>query len=87
MLLRIDAKRRITIPPNAGIKSGDTVELDILPDGRMLLVPMAIIPRHQLCAWSRKNRKAVADSLSDPRPSLVVETAKDAEQLEKRWTI
>jgi bifunctional DNA-binding transcriptional regulator/antitoxin component of YhaV-PrlF toxin-antitoxin module len=86
MLLQTDTRRRITIPPKSGIKPGDTVELEVLPDGRILLVPMATIPRHQLWAWTRKNRKAVADSLADPRPSIVVETSNDAESLEKRWT-
>ena len=85
MLIQTDARRRITIPPKAGVKPGDTLDLEILPDGRMLLVPVATIPRHQLWAWAPEARAAAAESLADQRPSTVVETAHAAEAIAGRW--
>jgi len=85
MLLHVDSRKRITIPKDANIKPGDAVELEILTDGRLVLVPVAIIPKHQLWAWTPENRKAVSDSLKDPRPSVVVETEEEAEALAGRW--
>ncbi len=85
MLLHVDSRKRITIPNDANLRPGDTVELEILPDGRLVLVPMATIPKHQLWAWTPENRKAVSDSLRDSRPSIVVESKEDAEALAKRW--
>ena len=85
MLIQTDARRRITIPPRAGVKPGDTLDLEILPDGRMLLVPVATIPKHQLWAWTPEARAAAAASLADPRPSAVVESEQVAEEIAGRW--
>ncbi|MHB8835320.1 MAG: AbrB/MazE/SpoVT family DNA-binding domain-containing protein [Candidatus Methylomirabilia bacterium] len=87
MLLKTDERRRITIPPEAGISPGETVDLEVLSDGRVLLVPMVTIPKHQLWAWTPENRKKVADSLADPRPSTIVATAADAKKLAKDWDL
>jgi bifunctional DNA-binding transcriptional regulator/antitoxin component of YhaV-PrlF toxin-antitoxin module len=86
MLVHTDDRRRITIPAKAGIKPGDTVDLEILPDGRIMLIPMATVPKHQLWAWTPENQKKVRDSLRDPRPSTVLETEKDVKAVTKRWT-
>ena len=85
MLLHVDSRKRITIPNDANLRPGDTVELEILPDGRLVLVPVATIPKHQLWAWTPETRKAVSDSLRDPRPSIVLESKEEAEALAKRW--
>jgi len=87
MLLKTDERRRITIPPEVGISPGETVDLEVLPDGRVLLVPMVTIPKHQLWAWTPENRKKVADSLADPRPSTVVTTTVDLRKLAKDWDL
>jgi len=85
MLLHVDSRKRITIPKEANVKPGDTMELEVLPDGRLVLVPVTAIPKHQLWAWTPENRNAVVESLKDLRPSIVVETKEDAEALAKRW--
>ena len=85
MLIQTDARRRITLPPKAGIKPGDTFDLDILPDGRMVLVPVTTIPTHQLWAWSPEVRAAAAASLADERPSTAVDSAREANETARRW--
>ncbi|MHB8766039.1 MAG: AbrB/MazE/SpoVT family DNA-binding domain-containing protein [Deferrisomatales bacterium] len=85
MLVQADARRRITIPAAAGVNPGDSLEVEILPDGRMLLVPVVAIPKHQLWAWSPEVRAAAAESLADPRLSTVIESGDDAEATAGRW--
>lgn len=41
MLLQTDARRRITLPPSVGIKPGDAVDLELLDDGRIIIIPVS----------------------------------------------
>jgi len=86
MLTQTDSRRRITLPPATGIKPGDTVEIEVLEDGRILLIPVEAIPRHQLWAWTAGSKQAITKSLEDPRSSEIVETADTARDVAKRWT-
>ena len=86
MLLQTDARRRITLPPSLGIQPGDAIDLEILEDGRIMLIPVETVPKHQLWAWTAESKDAIAASLSDPRPSIAVETTEQAATLTKRWT-
>jgi hypothetical protein len=86
MLLQTDTRRRITLPPNSGIKPGDAIDLEILEDGRIMLIPVETIPKHQLWAWTSESKHAIEVSMLDPRPSVVVETPVQADDMAKRWT-
>ncbi|MEW6594819.1 MAG: AbrB/MazE/SpoVT family DNA-binding domain-containing protein [Thermodesulfobacteriota bacterium] len=86
MLLQTDARRRITLPPFLGIQPGDAIDLEVLEDGRIMLIPVEPVPKHQMWAWTPENKEAIAASLADPRPSLEVKTAKQAAALAKRWS-
>ena len=85
MLLQTDSRRRITLPPTLNIKAGDALELQVLEDGRIMLIPVEPIPRHQLWAWTAETKGAITASLTDPRPSDVVTSAEQAEAVAKRW--
>lgn len=85
MLVQTDARRRITLPPNLNIKPGDALDLQVLEDGRIILVPVEPIPRHQLWAWTAETKEAITASLTDPRPSIEVNSANEAEAVAKRW--
>ncbi len=74
MLLQTDTRRRITLPPNSGIKPGDAIDLEILEDGRIMLIPVETIPKHQLWAWTTESKQMIETSMLDPAPSLVIET-------------
>ena len=87
MLLQTDTRRRITLPPTVGIKPGDTIDLEILEDGRIMLIPIEPVPKHQLWAWTTEAKQAISASLSDPRPSVVIESVEDAGKLAKRWSV
>lgn len=86
MLVQIDSRRRITLPASLEIKAGDALDLEVLEDGRIVLVPIEPVPRHQLWAWTTESKAAITAALADPRPSAVVETTKQAKETAKRWT-
>jgi hypothetical protein len=86
MLVQTDSRRRLTIPPSLGIKPGNALYLEVLEDGRIILVPMELVPRHQLWAWTTENKGAISASLTDSRPSIEVKTEKQATAITKRWS-
>ena len=86
MLLQTDARRRITLPPSVGIKPGDAVELELLDDGRIIIIPVEAVPRHQMWAWTTDSKQKISASLADPRPSAVITTVQEAEAVADRWT-
>ena len=85
MLLQTDARRRITLPPVVGVKPGDALDLEILEDGRIMLIPVEPIPKHQLWAWTTEAKQSISSSLADPRPSVEVATAEQAKAVASRW--
>ncbi len=85
MLVQTDARRRITLPPSAGLNPGDALDLEILADGRIMLIPVEPVPRHQLWAWTTESKEAISASLTDPRPSIAVKSAQDAAAVATRW--
>jgi hypothetical protein len=85
MLVQTDTRRRITLPPNSGIKPGDAIDLEILEDGRIMLIPVEAIPKHQLWAWTVESKQMIEESMADPRKSIVVETLGQAEDIAQRW--
>lgn len=85
MLIQADSRRRITLPPSTNIKPGDTVDIEILEDGCLKLIPVEPIPRHQLWAWSEESKQAVSKSLADPRPSREIKKPEDADEVATRW--
>lgn len=86
MLVQTDSRRRVTLPPTVGINPGDALDLEVLEDGRIILIPVEPIPRHQLWAWTTETKEAISESLTDPRPSISIKSAKDVAAVAKRWS-
>lgn len=85
MLLQTDTRRRITLPPNSGIKPGDAIDMEILEDGRIMLIPVEAVPKHQLWAWTTESKRLIETSVADPRSSATIETAEQADKVAQRW--
>lgn len=85
MLVQTDSRKRVILPPTVGVNPGDALDLEILEDGRIILIPVEPIPRHQLWAWTTETKEAITASLTDPRPSISVKSAKEATAIAKRW--
>lgn len=86
MLVQTDSRRRVTLPSSLGIKPGDALDLEVLEDGRIILIPVEPIPKHQLWAWTAESKAAITASLSDARPSTVIESAEEADAAARRWS-
>jgi len=76
-----DARRRITLPPNSGIKAGDPMKLELLPDGSILIVPIVAVPKSQLWAWKPEVLDRVAAAMADPASSRQIRSRADLEAL------
>jgi len=85
MLIQTDAKRRITLPPSLGIQPGDAIDLEILEDGRIILIPVEAVPKRQSWAWTAESKDTIVASLTDSHPSIEVKTAEQAEAIAKKW--
>ena len=85
MLIQTDARRRITLPPSLGIQPGDALNLEILEDGRIVLIPVEAVPKHQMWAWTTESKNSIVASLSDPRPSIEIATVEQANTIVERW--
>jgi bifunctional DNA-binding transcriptional regulator/antitoxin component of YhaV-PrlF toxin-antitoxin module len=86
MLTQTDSRRRVTLPSSFGIKPGDAIDIEMLEDGRIMLIPVEPVPRHQLWAWTADAKAAITASLADVRPSSVIETATRASEVAAKWT-
>ena len=49
------------------------MDVEELESGRILLIPVEPVPRHQLWAWTAESKESITRSLSDTRPSETVE--------------
>lgn len=48
MIVRLDDRRRITLPAEARLAPGDDVELTLLEEGKVMLTPMVRVPKSKL---------------------------------------
>lgn len=81
LIVQADARRRITLPSNAGIKAGDPMKVEVLKDGSIMIIPVVAIPKSQLWAWKPEVLDRVAASLADPRPNRAINSREDLEAL------
>lgn len=62
-IIRIGAKRQITLPKELGLKEGDELEARVL-ENKVELIPLVTVPRDQAWFWSpqwqAKEREAEA---------------------------
>jgi len=67
-VFQTDARRRTTMP--AIIPPNETFTVEPLEDGTFRLVPMTMIPSHQLWAWRSGVQETVERALQEPGISL-----------------
>lgn len=86
MIVKIDSRRRVILPASFGVQPGETLDMEVLDDGRIVLVPVVLLPKHQLWAWEMESMQDISASLADQRPTAIIETANQAESMATRWT-
>jgi hypothetical protein len=67
-VFQTDARRRTTMPKV--IPPNETFTIEPLDDGTFRLIPMTMIPSHQLWAWRPEVQEAVEKALQEPGVSL-----------------
>ena len=69
-LLHVDSRKRVTLPLETSIESGEDLELEVLEDGRIVLTPIVRIPKHQLWLLSPEVDRILKDAAKDPSPLM-----------------
>jgi len=67
-LFQTDSRRRTTMPKV--IPPNETFTIEPLEDGTFRLIPMTLIPSHQLWSWRPEVQEAVEKALLEPGVSL-----------------
>lgn len=53
------------------MSTGDAIDLEVLPDGRIMLIPVEPVPKHQMWAWTTESKEAIACLRKGPTLVLV----------------
>lgn len=80
MLQLSDNRRRFVMPKDAPIGPNSAAEVEVLPDGRVMITPVLITPIHEAWALTPESRARTAASLEDYRNGRFI----GAEELEAR---
>jgi hypothetical protein len=69
-LLHVDSRKRVTLPVEANVASGEDLEMEILRDGRIVLTPIVRVPKHQMWLLNPEVDRLIKEALQDTEPSL-----------------
>jgi hypothetical protein len=67
MLQMADNRRRFVMPKEASIGPNDPAEVEVLPDGRVLISPVLVIPLHETWALTAESTAQTDAALRDYR--------------------
>jgi hypothetical protein len=60
-----DSKRRFVMPKEARIGPNEPADVEVLPDGRVMISPVYVIPVHESWALARESAAQTEASLAD----------------------
>jgi hypothetical protein len=72
MLQMADSRRRFVMPKEAAIRANDPAEVEVLPDGRVMISPVRVIPCHELWAVTPESTSQTAAAMTDYRAGRTV---------------
>lgn len=75
MLQMADSRRRFVMPKEAAIGPNDPAEVEVLPNGRVLISPVLVIPLHEAWALTAESTAQTDASLRDYRSGRTLDTA------------
>ena len=67
MLQLADSRRRFVMPKEAAIGPNDPADVEVLPDGRVVISPVRIIPLHETWALTADSTAQTDAALEDYR--------------------
>ncbi|WP_306599194.1 hypothetical protein [Geothrix sp. 21YS21S-2] len=65
MLQMADSRRRFVMPKEALIGPNDPAEVELLPDGRVIISPVRVIPVHELWALTPESTAQTEAAMKD----------------------
>jgi len=65
MLQMADSRRRFVMPKEAAIGPNDPAEVEVLPDGRVVISPVRVIPVHESWALTAESTAQTDAALND----------------------
>lgn len=69
-LLHVDSRKRVTLPLETKIDSGEDLELEVLEDGRIILTPIVRVPKSQLWLLDPEIDQMLKEYLKDDSPRI-----------------
>jgi hypothetical protein len=75
MLQMADSRRRFVMPKEASIGPNDPAEVEVLPDGRVLISPVLVIPLHETWALTAESTGQTEAAFRDYRAGRTIDTA------------
>ncbi len=65
MLQMADSRRRFVMPKEAAIGANEPADVEVLPDGRVVISPVRVIPVHESWAVTHESLAQTAAALKD----------------------
>ncbi len=65
MLQMADSRRRFVMPKESAIGANDPADVEVLPDGRVVISPVRIIPVHESWALTSESTAQTAAAMKD----------------------
>lgn len=65
MLQMADSRRRFVMPKEAAIGPNEPADVEVLPDGRVMISPVRVIPVHEAWAVTPESTAQTDASLAD----------------------
>jgi hypothetical protein len=65
MIQLSDSRRRFVMPKEAAIGPNAPAEISVLPDGRVLITPLRVIPINEEWALTPESREQTAHAIKD----------------------
>ena len=72
MLQIADGRRRFVMPKDAAIGPNDPADVEVLPDGRVMISPVRVIPVHEAWAVTPESTAQTEASLKDHRAGRTI---------------
>ena len=80
MLQMADSRRRFVMPKGAAIGPNDPAEVELLPDGRVIISPVKVIPLHETWALTPESTTQTEAAMADYKAGRTLgTTALDAQ--------
>jgi Flp pilus assembly protein TadG len=74
MLQMADSRRRFVMPKDSAIGPNDPADVEVLPDGRVVISPVRVIPIHELWALTPESTAQTDAALKDYKAGRTIDS-------------